>query len=111
MKFYLPILIALSSVAAGQWEKINVPTTASLRGLSVVNANVVWASGNGGTVIKTVDGGKNWSVVTVPGAEKLDFRGIRAFDDTTAIVMSSGLAQDGQAHIYRTQDGGKTWMH
>src|SRR6266852_664221 len=84
MKFILPFLLLLVGVANSQWEKIPVPTTASLRGLSVVGENIVWASGTGGTVLRTVDAGKTWSVMIVPGAEKLDFRGIHAFDDKTA---------------------------
>src|SRR5260370_5213923 len=60
-------------------------------------------------LIKTVDGGKTWAVMVVPGAEKLDFRGIRAFDDKTALIMSSGPAEQDQARIYRTTDGGKDW--
>jgi photosystem II stability/assembly factor-like uncharacterized protein len=59
--------------------------------------------------MRTVDGGKNWSVMTVAGAETLDFRGIRAFDEKNAVIISSGPAEKGQAHIYRTGDGGKTW--
>src|SRR5207237_2819483 len=110
MKFVPPLLLLLAaSVANAQLEKISVPTTASLRGLSVVSENIIWASGTGGTFLRTVDGGKSWSVMTVPGAEKLDFRGIRAFDDKTAVIMSSGKAEDGQARIYRTIDAGKTW--
>src|SRR4029077_12832200 len=109
MKFILPLLLLLVGVANAQWEKLPVPTTASLRGLSVVSEKVVWASGTGGTVLRTVDGGKNWSAMIVPGAEKLDFRGIRAFDDKTAVILSSGKAEDGQARIYRTTDAGKTW--
>jgi photosystem II stability/assembly factor-like uncharacterized protein len=104
-------LLLFGGAANAQWEKIPIPTTASLRGLSVVSENVVWASGTGGTVIRTVDGGKNWTVVTVPGGEKLDFRGIRAFDAKTAVIISSGPAEKGQAHIYRTSDSGKTWQH
>ena len=104
------LLFALSVAASAQWNKVEVPTTASLRGLSVVNANVVWASGTGGTVIKTVDGGKTWAVIVVAGADKLDFRGIRAFDDQTALIISSGPAEQGQARIFRTQDGGKNWQ-
>ena len=91
------------------WQKIAVSTSAGFRGLSAVNANVVWASGTDGTVIRTVEGGATWSIRTVAGAEKLDFRGIRAFDATTAVIMSSGNAEDGQARIYRTADGGETW--
>jgi photosystem II stability/assembly factor-like uncharacterized protein len=39
----------------------------------------------------------------------LDFRGIRAFDDKTAVIISAGPAEKGQARIYRTTDGGASW--
>lgn len=110
MKLCSYMILLVSVAAHAQWTKVPVPTTASLRGLSVVSEKVVWASGTGGTVIRTVDGGKNWAVMTVTGAGSLDFRGIRAFDDKTAVIISSGPAEKGQAHIYRTSDGGKTWQ-
>lgn len=96
-----------SVVVQGQWIKQTVNTTASFRGLSVVNAKVVWASGTGGTVIRTVDGGKTWKVIAVPGAEKLDFRDIEAFDTNTAYVLSIGNGES--SRIYKTTDGGATW--
>lgn len=76
-----------------------------MRGLSVVDERVVWASGSGGTVLRTTDGGMNWSVLKVPNADSLDFRDIEAFDATTAYVLSAG--EDGR--IYFTSDGGATW--
>jgi photosystem II stability/assembly factor-like uncharacterized protein len=91
------------------WKRVGVATTASFRGLSAVSADVVWASGTGGTVIRTVDGGKNWDVRQVAGAENQDFRGTRAFDAENAVIMSTGNAEKGLATIYRTSDGGKTW--
>ncbi|HET9184171.1 MAG TPA: oxidoreductase [Candidatus Angelobacter sp.] len=100
-------VILLTATAAAQ--RVSVPATASLRGLSVVNNQVVWASGTEGTVIRTRDSGKSWSVMTVPGAEKLDFRGIHAFDADTAVIISSGPAEKGQARIYRTTDAGRNW--
>src|SRR5579864_5872093 len=103
------LILVFSAIAFAQWQRVSVPTSSSLRGLSVVSKNLVWASGTGGTVIKTVDGGQSWSVMIVPGAEKLDFRAIRAFDLDNAVVVSSGPAEKGQARIYRTSDGGKTW--
>lgn len=90
-----------------QWVKHDVKTTASLRGLSVVNEKVIWASGTGGTVIRTIDGGKTWNVMTVPAAEKLDFRDIEAFDASTAYILSIGNGED--SRIYKTVDGGKNW--
>lgn len=91
------------------WKRADVGTTASFRGLSVVSADVVWASGTQGTVVRTVDAGKTWDVHHVPGAQNQDFRGIRAFDARNAVIMSTGNAEKGLATIYRTSDGGKTW--
>jgi photosystem II stability/assembly factor-like uncharacterized protein len=103
----LLLLLLLSVAAFPQWIKQNVNTTASFRGLSVVNEKIVWASGTGGTVIRTVDGGKTWDVMTVPGAEKLDFRDIEAFDANTAYILSIGNGES--SRIYKTVDGGKNW--
>ena len=110
MKIPFAGILLLATLLAQQWARISVPTTASLRGLNAVSDKVVWASGSGGTVIRTLDGGKNWDVLTVAGAQDLDFRGIHGFDANTAVVLSSGPAEKGQAHIYRTTDGGKSWQ-
>ena len=103
--FFFLLFFSLSSNA--QWQKQNVDTKASLRGLSVVNQNVIWASGTGGTFLKTVDGGKNWIAGKVPGAEKLDFRDVEAFDANTAYLLSIGNGET--SRIYKTIDGGATW--
>lgn len=99
------LLFALTTTA--QWVKQNVDTTASLRGLSVVSEKIIWASGTGGTVIRTIDGGKTWKVMTVAGAEKLDFRDVEAFDANTAYILSIGNGES--SRIYKTTDGGATW--
>ncbi len=83
-------------------------STASLRGIHNVGAGVAWASGTNGTVLRTEDGGYLWQTCTIPpGAEKLDFRGIQAFDANTAIVMSSGKGD--LSRLYKTTDGCQTW--
>jgi photosystem II stability/assembly factor-like uncharacterized protein len=101
------LIFSFSIVCSAQWVKQDVNTTASFRGLSVVSDKIVWASGTGGTVIKTADGGKTWKVLTVPGAEKLDFRDIEAFDANTAYILSIGNGES--SRIYKTTDGGATW--
>lgn len=105
--FWLFLFSFLISTVNAQWQKQNVDTKASLRGLSVVNQNVVWASGTGGTFLKTIDGGKTWTVGKVPDAEKLDFRDVEAFDANTAYLLSIGNGET--SRIYKTIDGGKTW--
>lgn len=101
------VLITLFVQVNAQWQKQAVNTKASLRGLSVVNEKIIWASGTGGTFLKTTDGGKTWTVGAVSGAEKLDFRDVEAFDENTAYLLSIGEGEN--SRIYKTTDGGKTW--
>jgi hypothetical protein len=72
---------------------------------------VAWASGSGGTVLKTVDGGTHWTRCTTPDAATdgatLDFRGVQAWDAQTAIVMASGPGE--KSRLYKTTDGCGTW--
>ncbi len=77
--------------------------------MSAASALVAWAGCTAGHVFRTVDGGATWDADTVPGAARLDFRGIKAFDANTAVIASAGPAEQGQAHLYRTVDGGKHW--
>jgi photosystem II stability/assembly factor-like uncharacterized protein len=94
-------------VAAGaQWVPQHSGTTASIRGFSVVDASVAWASGTRGTFLWTDDGGTTWHPGTVPGATSLDFRAVKALSLDTAYVMAAG--QD-TARIYRTTDRGAHW--
>lgn len=78
-----------------------------LRGISAVDANIAWASGREGTVLRTIDGGAHWTNVSVPEAKALDFRDVEGFDANTAIVLSIGPGD--QSRVYRTQDAGKSW--
>lgn len=77
----------------------------SFRGLSVVDDQVVWVSGNKGTVGKSINGGKSFEWMVVAGQETRDFRDIEAFDENTAII----LAVDSPGIVLRTTDGGKHW--
>lgn len=99
---FLSILV---SINAQKLKLFTSGTKTSLRGLSVVNDNVIWASGSNGMVAKSIDAGKTWKWITVKGFEKIDFRDIEAFDDKTAIIM--GI--DTPAYILKTIDAGETW--
>ena len=79
-----------------------------LRGISAVSTEVAWASGRQGTVLRTLDGGKHWQVIKVPGAGELDFRDVEGFDADNAVVLSIGPGE--ASRVYRTGDGGGTWI-
>jgi len=77
----------------------------SLRGMSVLNNNIIWASGSNGTVARSINGGKSFEWFTVKGFEQRDFRDVEAFDENTALIMA--VAEP--AIILKTKDGGQNW--
>lgn len=88
-----------------QKEFFELNINATFRGISVVNKNIVWISGSGGTFLRTVNGGADWTIDSITGAYDLDFRDIEAFNKDTAFVLSAGYP----AKIYKTVDGGISW--
>lgn len=111
---YLILIVAIvlqscttqkSSTIKIQFQQLETHTDASLRGLFVVNKNVVWASGSGGTVLLSVDGGKTWKANKIAGAGENDFRSIYAWNEKRAMVF--GVA--GPDFGYLTEDGGNSW--
>lgn len=82
-----------------------------MRGIYSVDGKIAWASGTGGTVLRTVDGGAHWERCAVPDAATdgamLDFRGVQAWDAMSAIVMASGPGE--KSRLYKTKDGCKSW--
>jgi photosystem II stability/assembly factor-like uncharacterized protein len=80
-------------------------TKTSLRGLSVVNDNIIWVSGSRGTVGKSTNAGRTWKWMKVKGFDSTEFRDIEAFDGSNAIIMS--VAEP--AYILKTTDGGENW--
>lgn len=99
--------LLINATAAAQWQTQTSNATVRFRGVSAVSDQIAWASGANGTYARTVDGGKTWQTSVVPGAEKLDFRDVEAFDANTAYLLSIGPGE--ASRIYKTTDGGKAW--
>jgi hypothetical protein len=73
------LVIALVAIAAAQprasaqlqvkqavWQVQESGTTAGLRGIDSVDGTVAWASGSGGTVLRTIDGGACRPGIPIP---------------------------------------------
>jgi photosystem II stability/assembly factor-like uncharacterized protein len=100
--------LLLTATSQAQFQLQDSHSTASLRGIHSLGNGVAWASGTEGTILRTTDDGQTWQrCATPPEADKLDFRGIQAFDQNTAIVMSSGKGD--LSRLYKTTDGCKSW--
>jgi len=99
------LFLANQSIAQPTIKILESGKKISIRGLSIVDNHIIWASGSNGSVARSVDGGNTFTWLTVPGYEKNDFRDIEAFDENTAIIM--GITQP--AVLLKTTDGGQTW--
>ena len=97
--------------AQSPWQMEQPGTSADLRGIDAVSDSIAWASGTGGTVLRTTDGGAHWQKCAVPDGAKdgasLDFRGVEGLGANTAVVMASGPGA--QSRLYKTTDGCRTW--
>ncbi|MGE9314496.1 YCF48-related protein [Niabella sp. CJ426] len=107
MKKSLLLLLAVLFIIKMQAQQVQIVvqgSKTSFRGLSIKGRSI-WVSGSGGTVGRSIDGGKNWQWQTIKGYEKIEFRDIEALDEQTAVIM--GIASP--AYILKTSDGGQNW--
>lgn len=88
-----------------EFMEVNTPGSSSLRAISAVDADIVWASGSRGNVYLSLDGGLNWIQRTIPGCEETEFRSLHAWDADRALVFD--VSTSGRA--FMTSDGGLSW--
>ncbi|HEX9657524.1 MAG TPA: YCF48-related protein, partial [Bacteroidota bacterium] len=100
---------AFSIVAAPQgdtsWVLQTSGSTSTLYSVKAVSDNIAWVAGTAGTVLRTTNGGTNWTSVGGGAIGAADVYAIEAVDANTAFVTTS----PGGTFIYRTTNGGSTW--
>lgn len=84
------------------WSMLTSGITASLLGVSIVDDNICYASGSGGQILKTIDGGLTWTSQVSGTTQDL-----YSIDFTDA---SNGVAVGNSGVVRRTINGGTTWM-
>lgn len=93
-----------------QWEEGVSPTTNPLYAVSVVDNSIAWICGRYGTVLKTTDGGANW---TLEGNEQFQsyehFYSVDGMDDQTTFVAYHQGGIGDETKLFKTTDGGQIW--
>jgi photosystem II stability/assembly factor-like uncharacterized protein len=81
---------------------------------SYVDINTIWCGTDDGLIHVTKDGGKTWKNVTPPAItswSKVSLMDASHTDANTAYAAVNRIRCDDQRpHIYKTTDGGKTWV-
>lgn len=81
---------------------------------SFKDINTIWCGTDDGLIHITKDGGKNWRNVTpasITAWSKISLMDAGHFDVNTAYAAVNRIrCNDMRPHIYKTHDGGKTWM-
>jgi len=78
------------------------------------DVNILWTGSDDGVVETTRDGGKTWTNVTprdMPDLGRVSQIDASSFDPGAAyIAVKKPLLNDPAPYIFKTHDGGKTWM-
>lgn len=107
----LPGLLLVPAALSAQAPRLTTVasgTDAEFRGLHAVDDRVIWASGSRGRYARSTDGGDGWHAGAVPGADALFFIDVHAVAADTAVLIGTNF-DGGEARIYRTTDGGRSW--
>ena len=86
------------SVTSSTWVQVYAPTTASLRGVSIVNDSSVYVAGDDGKIYYTTDGGAHWYAQYT--ADSHDLNAVFFTDNTHGYAVGNG------GTILRTLSGG-----
>ena len=90
-----------------RWEIVDAGINTSLRGIGMSSEQNIWVTGNEGTVLNSLDGGKTWLSKSPDKKGKLDFRDVEAINESLIFVMSAGVGK--ATKIFCSRDGGNHW--
>ncbi len=87
-----------------QWTQQASYTKNNLHDVAFYNANIGYAVGENGTVLKTLNGGQKWMAVTSPEASTIT--SVTVLDSASVMVTTNNY---GEASIYESNNQGKVW--
>ncbi|MEO6167515.1 MAG: YCF48-related protein [Chitinophagales bacterium] len=102
--FFLLTLGWMQSTMA-QWSVLNSTTTNDLHDVEFLNNDYGIAVGDGGTILKTIDGGATWTNLNFSGPD--NFNAVALSGADTIYAAGTGTLMP---TVYRSGDGGISWQ-
>ena len=96
--------IFLSDDHGKSWRQANVPTRATLTSVYFQNSRLGWAVGHDAVILRTQDGGENWSRVYSAPEEQRPLLDVLFLDEKT------GFAIGAYGFFLVSKDGGLSWL-
>ncbi len=101
-KIILFSIILLPLGIHAQWYQVSTPTTENLNYIQFVDNQVGYCGGENGTLLKSTDGGTNWTIINTPFSSETIYE--LYFKDA-----NNGMIRT-DSNIYRTIDAGLTFQ-
>lgn len=96
--------ILFSDVDDGeQWQQANVPVNVLLTSIDFKDGKLGFVTGHDATLLKTIDGGMNWSIVNYQPELDKPLLDVKVLDKTVIAVGAYGL-------FLQSDDLGETWQ-
>jgi photosystem II stability/assembly factor-like uncharacterized protein len=106
--FFTIFGVSIFSLGFAQtWTQVAVPTTNHLNDIEFASATVGYISGDNETLLKTTDGGENWSAITPIGINIGFTYNIGDLDFVSELIGFCNIPNSGRT--YKTIDGGINW--
>lgn len=106
IRYFRVAIIALSMLAGfdlnAQWVLENSGTSNPLLDVYFINSNTGWSCGEGGTILKTTNGGINW-ISQISGIDNKPLQGIYAVDSN--FLYCTGWFET----VLKSTNGGVNW--
>ena len=100
------VLFLLPGYASAGWVQQPSGTTANLESVYFINAQTGWVAGDTDFILRTTDGGTDWTRHTVDPTFR--YSGAIRFWDSRLGFVASGMSS---SSLYRSADSGVSWQH
>ena len=101
-------LFTLSAQIFSQWIPQNSGTTNRFMTCFFLDENIGWAAGNFGTIVKTTNGGQNWTSQSISTTDHI--HSIFFTDPLNGWLVLYEFVPDRHGSILRTTNGGESWF-